>query len=65
MDGVILYRVSSLQVVEGGPAITYRYSKRETERKHKDRPVLGTRRSDNFLEREKRPELHSAFSGGG
>ena len=41
MDGVILYQVSSLQVVEGGPVITYGNIVREKRRaENKDRPVL-------------------------
>ena len=62
MDGVILYQVSSLQVVEGGPVITYGNIVREKDERKTRIAQYWTRRSDSFLE-QRRAELHSALAG--
>ena len=56
MDGVILYQVSSLQVVEGGPVITYGNIVREKDERKTRIAQYWTRRSDSFLE-QRRAEL--------
>lgn len=58
MDGVILYQVSSLQVVEGGPVITYGNIVREKDERKTRIAQYWTKRSDSFLE-QRRAELHS------
>lgn len=62
MDGVILYQVSSLQVVEGGPVITYGNIVREKDERKTRIAQYWTKRSDSFLE-QRRAELHSALAG--
>ena len=52
MDGVILYQVSSLQVVEGGPVITYGNIVREKDERKTRIAQYWTRRSDSFWNRE-------------
>ena len=47
MDGVILYQVSSLQVVEGGPVITYGNIVREKDERKTRIAQYWTRRSDS------------------
>ena len=59
---MILYQVSSLQVVEGGPVITYGNIVREKRRaENKDRPVLD--QAQRQLLEQRRAELHSALAG--
>ena len=60
MDGVILYQVSSLQVVEGGPVNTYGNIVREKDERKTRIAQYWTKRSDSFLE-QRRAELHSAL----
>ena len=62
MDGVILYQVSSLQVVEGGPVITYGNIVREKDERKTRIAQYWTKRSDSFLE-QRRSELHSELAG--
>jgi len=61
MDGVILYQVASLQVIEEGPVITYGSIVREKDERKTRIAQYWTKRSDSFLE-QRRAELHSPLA---
>ena len=54
MDGVILYQVSSLQVVEGGPVITYGNIVREKTSGKQGSPSTGPSAATASWNREER-----------
>lgn len=60
-DGVILYQTGSLQVVEGGPMITYGKISREKDNRKERIVNYWTKRSSGFQE-QRRAELHSSMA---